>query len=89
MHSRWMFVSALALSACATTQFGSGRLERAEASIKANKRIAKLATRTKFQGVLLAFTITWAYILTVDLSYEIHEVATLKTEVEKLKKKGE
>ena len=61
----------------------------AEASIKANKRIAKLATRTKFQGVLLAFTITWAYILTVDLSYEIHEVATLKTEVEKLKKKGE
>ena len=61
----------------------------AEASIKANKRIAKLATRTKFQGVLLAFTITWAYILTVDLTYEIHEVATLKTEVEKLKKKGE
>ena len=61
----------------------------AEASIRANKRIAKLATRTKFQGVLLAFTITWAYILTVDLSYEIHEVATLKTEVEKLKKKGE
>jgi len=61
----------------------------AEASIKANKRIAKLATRTKFQGVLLAFTITWAYILTVDLSYEIHEVATLKTEVDKLKKKGE
>ena len=61
----------------------------AEASIKANKRIAKLATRTKFQGVLLAFTITWVYILTVDLSYEIHEVATLKTEVEKLKKKGE
>lgn len=61
----------------------------AEASIKANKKLAKLATRTKFQGVLLAFTITWAYILTVDLSYEIHEVATLKTEVEKLKKKGE
>ena len=61
----------------------------AEASIKANKRLARLATRTKFQGVLLAFTITWAYILTVDLSYEIHEVATLKTEVEKLKKKGE
>ena len=61
----------------------------AEASIRANKRIAKLATRTKFQGVLLAFTITWAYILTVDLSYEIHEVATLKTEVDKLKKKGE
>ena len=61
----------------------------AEASIRANKRITKLATRTKFQGVLLAFTITWAYILTVDLSYEIHEVATLKTEVEKLKKKGE
>ena len=61
----------------------------AEASIKANKRLARLATRTKFQGVLLAFTITWAYILTVDLSYEIHEVATLKTEVDKLKKKGE
>lgn len=61
----------------------------AEASIKANKKLARLATRTKFQGVLLAFTITWAYILTVDLSYEIHEVATLKTEVEKLKKKGE
>lgn len=61
----------------------------AEASIKANKKLAKLATRTKFQGVLLAFTITWAYILTVDLSYEIHEVATLKTEVDKLKKKGE
>lgn len=61
----------------------------AEASISANKRLAKLANRTKFQGVLLAFTITWAYILTVDLSYEIHEVATLKTEVEKLKKKGE
>ena len=61
----------------------------ADASIEANKRIAKLATRTKFQGVLLAFTITWAYILTVDLSYEIHEVATLKTEVDKLKKKGE
>ena len=61
----------------------------ADASIAANKRIAKLATRTKFQGVLLAFTITWAYILTVDLSYEIHEVATLKTEVDKLKKKGE
>lgn len=61
----------------------------AEASIKANKKLARLATRTKFQGVLLAFTITWAYILTVDLSYEIHEVETLKTEVEKLKKKGE
>lgn len=61
----------------------------AEASIKANKKLARLATRTKFQGVLLAFTITWAYILTVDLSYEIHEVATLKTEVDKLKKKGE
>ena len=61
----------------------------AEASIADNKRIAKLVSRTKFQGVLLAFTITWAYILTVDLSYEIHEVATLKTEVEKLKKKGE
>ena len=61
----------------------------ADASIEANKRIAKLVSRTKFQGVLLAFTITWAYILTVDLSYEIHEVATLKTEVEKLKKKGE
>jgi|JI9StandDraft_1071089.scaffolds.fasta_scaffold1195703_1 hypothetical protein len=39
MHSRWMFVSALALSACATTQFGSGRLERAEASIKAAEEI--------------------------------------------------
>lgn len=61
----------------------------AEASIKANKKLAKLATRTKFQGVLLAFTITWGYILAVDLSYEIHEVATLKTEVDKLKKKGE
>ena len=61
----------------------------AEASIRANKRLAKLATRTKFQGALLAFTITWTCILTVDLSYEIHEVATLKTEVDKLKKKGE
>ena len=61
----------------------------AEASIKANKKLAKLATRTKFQGALLAFTITWTCILTVDLSYEIHEVATLKTEVDKLKKKGE
>lgn len=61
----------------------------ADASIAANKRIAKLVSRTRSQGVLLAFTITWAYILTVDLSYEIHEVATLKTEVEKLKKKGE
>ena len=61
----------------------------AEASIRANKRLAKLARQTKFQGALLGFTITWVCILTVDLSYEIHEVATLKTEVEKLKKKGE
>ena len=61
----------------------------AEASIHANKKLAKLATRTKFQGVLLALTITWTCILTADLSYEIHEVATLKTEVDKLKKKGE
>lgn len=38
MHSRWM-LSALALSACATTQFGTGRLERAEASIKAAEEI--------------------------------------------------
>ena len=58
----------------------------AEASIKANK---KLARQTKFQGALLGFTITWVCILTVDLSYEIHEVATLKNEVDKLKKKGE
>lgn len=61
----------------------------AEASIRANKRLAKLARQTKFQGALLGFTITWVCILTVDLSYEIHEVATLKNEVDKLKKKGE
>lgn len=61
----------------------------AEASIRANKRLAKLARQTKFQGTLLGFTITWVCILTVDLSYEIHEVATLKNEVDKLKKKGE
>ena len=61
----------------------------ADASIAANKRIAKLVSRTRSQGVLLAFAVVWAYILTVDLSYEIHEVATLKTEVDKLKKKGE
>lgn len=61
----------------------------ADASIAANKRIAKLARQTKFQGALLGFTITWVCILTVDLSYEIHEVATLKNEVDKLKKKGE
>ena len=61
----------------------------AEASIRANKRLAKFARQTKFQGALLGFTITWVCILTVDLSYEIHEVATLKNEVDKLKKKGE
>jgi len=61
----------------------------ADASIEANKRIAKLVSRTRSQGVLLAFAVVWTCILTVDLSYEIHEVATLKTEVEKLKKKGE
>ena len=61
----------------------------ADASIEANKRIAKLVSRTRSQGVILAFAVVWIYILTVDLSYEIHEVATLKTEVDKLKKKGE
>lgn len=61
----------------------------AEASIKANKKLARLAAGARSQGVILAFAVVWAYILTVDLSYEIHEVATLKTEVDKLKKKGE
>ena len=61
----------------------------AEASIKANKKLAKLVSRTRSQGVILAFAVIWLHILTVQLTEEMQEVETLKTEVEKLKKKGE
>ena len=61
----------------------------ADASIEANKRIAKLVSRTRSQGVILAFAVIWLHILTVQLTEEMQEVETLKTEVEKLKKKGE
>lgn len=61
----------------------------ADASIEANKRIAKLVSRTRSQGVILAFAVIWLHILTVQLTEETQEVETLKTEVDKLKKKGE
>ena len=61
----------------------------AEASIRANKRLAKLAAGARSQGVILAFAVIWLHILTVQLTEEMQEVETLKTEVEKLKKKGE
>ena len=61
----------------------------ADASIEANKRIAKLVSRTRSQGVILAFAVIWLHILTVQLTEEMQEVETLKTEVEKLKKIGE
>ena len=61
----------------------------AEASIKANKKLARLAAGARSQGVILAFAVIWIHILTVQLTEEMQEVETLKTEVEKLKKKGE
>ena len=60
----------------------------AEASIKANKKLARLAAGARSQGVILVFAVVWLHILTVQLTEEMQEVETLKTEVEKLKKKG-
>lgn len=44
MHSRWMkAVLVLGISACATTQLASARLERTEASIRAAEEVGALA----------------------------------------------
>lgn len=61
----------------------------AEASIKDEKKLARLAAGARSNGVILAFAVIWIHIITVKLTEEMQEVETLKTEVEKLKKKGE